>query len=1143
MSEIPRYIGASRCAHAEEAVTVKEKEYEARELARQSMIIVDGWQTYATSSPSTVSSFSDEDEIDELIGMFPSSPDTSILGSGGNLETLTRDVEESKLDEILVPRDRRIGGVTAGKGKRIVDRARKAGGLGPFLAPLLGVVGPTPASVTNDNEIGVADLHPLLNGKLALIKSTSSEDIAKEKADTSNGDYKNADANERADMGLDDSMLGQPSAFSSIPLEFKPQREDSENDEIRALYQDLSQLLPAEEAAQKRLVVPRLGPALPRTTPDPRAPIRDEKLFDDHDEDKKEARKDGKKEMARRLLPITVPLLCAPNVDAQPRLKGFRELLPIQPGAGVVLMDAEAPLKITKPQQPMRFLKCVKGIASLRVALSWVYVFPIANVAYNLPIFDNSPFTRTNPIPAHTHIIKADLFHSPKEATNSDTLRNDVHALLARLGLGPAEDKGVYPRDASTGCECDEARWRGARGGLSGVAGAEDTAAFVPEIEIILTRAERGALNAREGRVSLQDDSENFGAAGVETNAGSAHNEGDVEEHIRHTSADKRTSPCPENVDRYEDGRPAKRPRLALDVNDDSGIGMLQASADEGRRLLGFPQNGLVLDEGEYLEDQLEDVLDSIDDNDSFAPDFASRNPCFNADEENSDVFTLGDFDVGPDLMTAFAYDDGQRYYDDQEKMDFGTGHDDGPRSFEPLSLSYDSQAYPPLHSQVCGPPDLQELSQDPSISCWTRLRPVLGDIAPDGGRQIARATFPTELDEDDTDISDPDVFGRKTMYTEHSADDAMTASAMPVKKLNDLATHALGIEAFAMLRARKIASSTVPQASSVSAPVAHPPASTSVERSGPRIVPPEVYDRKTLRLGSSWTMPATIHRYMASLDLLQKQVLVRSLASPECLVELIERDALEGVDLIVDPHTAVIFTSLLSLPAHNKKLLATLSEQTWRYKRLLVVFEAYPASRSFKASTRMQQKQGHESVEPELWAYTPPILKALKRFRRDLDIAEGCGKKAAGCEVWYAFADCVQNAAAYARWFGNEAEEVDCTDGAIWGDREWLDLEISEDEGHLALLGGMNRFSASIILCQMDLQQFIDLDPAARLATVGPFIGREAIDMFNLDIERRIQDTEALELETHQSNDDVDVDVSEEHASNHRLHNLCDLE
>ncbi|KAJ3859326.1 hypothetical protein EV359DRAFT_51032 [Lentinula novae-zelandiae] len=49
--------------------------------------------------------------------------------------------------------------------------------------------------------------------------------------------------------------------------------------------------------------------------------------------------------------------------------------------------------------------------------------------------------------------------------------------------------------------------------------------------------------------------------------------------------------------------------------------------------------------------------------------------------------------------------------------------------------------------------------------------------------------------------------------------------------------------------------------------------------------------------------------------ELIQKQALVRSLRSGICSVGLVEHEMLTGVDLIIDPHTAVMLSNLLALP------------------------------------------------------------------------------------------------------------------------------------------------------------------------------------------------------------------------------------
>jgi hypothetical protein len=183
----------------------------------------------------------------------------------------------------------------------------------------------------------------------------------------------------------------------------------------------------------------------------------------------------------------------------------------------------------------------------------------------------------------------------------------------------------------------------------------------------------------------------------------------------------------------------------------------------------------------------------------------------------------------------------------------------------------------------------------------------------------------------------------------------------------------------------------------------------------------------------------------MSSVEFIQKHVLVRALRSSECAVELVERQTLGGVDLIVDPYCAVIFLSLFTLSARCDACTERISQQSWKYSRLFVVFEAYPEHRS-KRSFAIQNGDGSASAQAsELYAYTQPIVKAIKKFRRDVNIADACGAKCADTKVEYAFADTVNEAALLTRWFGERAEEADETGGILWGEREWLAVDFSE--------------------------------------------------------------------------------------------------
>lgn len=255
--------------------------------------------------------------------------------------------------------------------------------------------------------------------------------------------------------------------------------------------------------------------------------------------------------------------------------------------------------------------------------------------------------------------------------------------------------------------------------------------------------------------------------------------------------------------------------------------------------------------------------------------------------------------------------------------------------------------------------------------------------------------------------------------------------SLMELSTEPEMTLRRLDIKSFAQLRAKAISSRKETQ---LQAPVATLlPAEQDLKL---KEAPADIYDSSTIRLPESITMPQSIHKYMASLDVIQKLALVRSLESQECLVDLVERQSLDGVDLILDPHTAIIFLSLFMLSSQCNKYVEGVAEQSWKFHRILVVFEAYPQSCA---------KKGNKTLDSDLNAYTPHILKAIRKFRRDLSIAVACGTKCQETEVFYVFANSVNEGALFARMFGNFAEENDETGGAIWGDRGWLDGDFLE--------------------------------------------------------------------------------------------------
>ncbi|KAG6833602.1 hypothetical protein H0H87_004229 [Tephrocybe sp. NHM501043] len=980
-------------------------------LARASMVIVDGWQTYAPSSSTTVSSV--DEEFDELAGMFPSSPDTSVVDA----INLIQDVENSKLDEVQIPKDRRIGESLFPPRESIVDKNQKAGGLGFFLSPLLKL------SASASEEPSIKDLHPLLYDKLVALPRSTDSDSAPNESKTSGIVETSIAASQAREM---DSMLGQTSAVSSFGQNVESLATE-EDIEIRGLYQDVHLL-------EKK----RSGSKFPLELADPNALIREEELFDE--ENLKGTEKEVKRtnEAGLRLQMMPVPVLPEPNIAVVRSVGGYPELLAArharQDGKG-------SPLS--------RFLKTTKGMAPLRVALSWV------------------PYTRTTPIPAHDGILHNDLMGEAME-------RREVDELLTRA-CGATDDSGAgmgtgVGKGEGVGFG-DEHLWRNCSHSVDGDHERDDEfSAEVAKCEIILTRKEREALLAR-GRRNVGDEVAKFNVEVLEEESPAylkrlqgfgQHEHDDVEE------------------DRH---RFAKRPRLS----EDSGIEF----TPEDRRSLDFDcfQDDVLTRTADNL------LQDKCGDSDQIVMDDSQVNDDKNYRPFNAKFLQYG----GTDRFHANIHGDPRKILPlGQESRSLAQARDNQQQSYRPDDATANS-----FESQTYGCYDPQALGA--STSGQNLLDTLITD------QEDVNETFPshfrsqTQRSHTPDDFEDTDPIGRGKTNNDRN-DRSRISTKASLRKLDpDLASHSLGIESFVKLRAKVITmKGAVPSIDNTPKEIVHQNCAQPPERMQLRTTPLELYDHMTIQLPLHLPQPRTTHKYMASINLLQKQVLVRSLNAYECLVELVERDSLGGVDLIIDPQTAIIFASLLSLPAHGKKLLDTLTAESWRYRRILIVFEAYPEAKSFRDPQRQKQRRGE--LDPELNAYTPPIVKAIKKFRRDMAITEGCGKKTTACEVWCAFANSVKEAANCARAFGDEAEGADWTNGALWGEREWLDVDASEDEKNLASLNGMNCFSALVVLWQTALQQFVDMSGEERLSLLGPLIGSEAIALFNADIKQRME-------------------------------------
>ncbi|KAG1747671.1 hypothetical protein EDB19DRAFT_2037030 [Suillus lakei] len=272
---------------------------------------------------------------------------------------------------------------------------------------------------------------------------------------------------------------------------------------------------------------------------------------------------------------------------------------------------------------------------------------------------------------------------------------------------------------------------------------------------------------------------------------------------------------------------------------------------------------------------------------------------------------------------------------------------------------------------------------------------------------------------------------------------------------------------------------------------------------SPPRAAPPEILDTHTMCLPDVWNPPTTSHCYLASMVLIQKRALVRALQAPECRVHLVERYVLGGVDIVMDPDTAVLVAPLLALPSQVEGLADRISQASWRYTHILIILEAFPSANAFTA------EPSTNNVKLMPYAFSPPMLKAVKKLRRLLTIAEGCGTKNAGCEIQWAFANDVGEAALYVRMFGNLAQERAFNGGGnvFWEDRGWLQVDEHEDEADLASVEGMNPFAAFVMLYQRSLQEILDMSPESRAAEFSYLVGTQRIASLNVIIERHTKE------------------------------------
>jgi hypothetical protein len=184
---------------------------------------------------------------------------------------------------------------------------------------------------------------------------------------------------------------------------------------------------------------------------------------------------------------------------------------------------------------------------------------------------------------------------------------------------------------------------------------------------------------------------------------------------------------------------------------------------------------------------------------------------------------------------------------------------------------------------------------------------------------------------------------------------------------------------------------------------------------------------------------PLRNHRYLASVNMLQDRILTCALRHDWLRIDLLEREWLNGADLVFDCDTALVFSPLYLLPSDSRSLKSRLGSLSWKYTRLAVVFKLYGDGVS--GLQYPQTVRGQEDLSAR-------VIRSFKKLCRDLAIAEAYGDKRPQTDIQMYFARSDEQAAIVARTLGDIAESL--SQWSPWDDRLWLGAD--EQEVFLAL-------------------------------------------------------------------------------------------
>jgi len=162
----------------------------------------------------------------------------------------------------------------------------------------------------------------------------------------------------------------------------------------------------------------------------------------------------------------------------------------------------------------------------------------------------------------------------------------------------------------------------------------------------------------------------------------------------------------------------------------------------------------------------------------------------------------------------------------------------------------------------------------------------------------------------------------------------------------------------------------------------------------------------------------------------------MRILRHDSLRMELLEREWVDGADIVFDCDTALVFAPLfqVSLPSSFRSLKDRLSSLSWRYTGLAVIFKLDEASIS-----GLQRPQDEEEGM-DLFAR---VIRSIKKLQRELALAEAYAIKRPQTVIQMFFVRSAEQAAATARLLGDVAEAR--SQFRPWGDRLWLGVDEKE--------------------------------------------------------------------------------------------------